>query len=345
MENETSASPLPQEPDYPGLRWFIKAFLAILAFILVLLYGVYTPFVAKLSNDAIKEGDAYRDRALFLESHRLSEMGDIEEFNNRIIRIYRFREVYGKFVRMGHHAARYDKNHPVNREVVETLKAVQGDMTSLNEFVGEMVKRDNLGETFSFVIDKFMKRAERVEERLARTIDKPMNEAYFTEEYYVGLGNTDLPDFLTLAKRIYGLYVVEVCWDNAMAEYIDAAAYYRLSPTPRLRMADLYRDRKWPEFAMMEYLKVIKLEPGGDEAETAFNEIRKYESNHVEAEFHLALAYLLYDDYANGEKYLQRFLEKAPANVRAPKALEVLRHLRAGHDIFIKQYLRDEIWI
>lgn len=333
-----------QQPDESlSLRWFITAFLSIVVFICILLYGVYLPFMSHLSNESVAEGNAYRDRAMFLRSHRPTNIDDIEALNARIMNVFRAVDAFGVWARTP--PPNSAPGLPINRNAVETLKAAESDIRSMNEFISAMVAKDDFSDTFKFLLDRFAKHALVVEARMDVTMDKPLTGEYYTEKYYSGLCYTDLPIFLTLLRQIYGLYNTEICFDNAMAEYIDAAAYYRLTPVPRLRMADLYRDREWPEFAMMEYLRVIKLDPAGDLAADAFNSLRDYVGKHPEAEFHLALGYMMYEDYETAGKLLQTFLENAPTNIRAPKASEVLRHLRAGNEIFLRQYIRDEIWI
>lgn len=330
--------------DVLGMKWFAISFFGILAFICLLIYGAYLPWVSSLSSDAIAEGDAYFQRALFLKEHQSSNE-DIEKLNQKIISIHRFSEIYWIWMRHPDGNQRFDPRYPLHQEVLRTLKQVEPDITSLDQFVLEMISKDDLKDTFGFLIDRFLKRMETTKNRLQAIDGKPLTHEYFIEQYYHGFGTTDIPELLTQTKKIYGLYSIEDCFDNAMAEYIDAAGYDRLSPTPRLRMANLYRDRAWPEFAMMEYLRAIKLDRDGPEGKTAFEEIRKYVGKHPEAEFHLALAYILYGDYQTAGNYLQTFIDHAPTNVRAPKASEVLGHLRAGNDLFLKSYIRDEIWI
>lgn len=326
-----------------SFRWHLTAFLAIFAFIAVMLWGVYVPTMRHLSTSAMEIGDKYRDRAIALKTDTGKFQREIEEVDARINKIYPVVAVFFEWTRTG--GGSMDPNDRLNRGLVQGLKDAEQEIRGLDDFVLEFVKDKGLEGQFQFLFDRLSKRAQNVDERLNRTVGQPLDPVHYSEAYYSGLCYTALPDLLTTAKKIRDLFSTEACFDQAMAEYIDAIGYSRTWSAPRLRMADLYRAREWPEFAMMEYLRVIKLDPKGSDGKQAFEHLKVYLGQHGEADFHIALAYLIHGDKTAATTHLRNFLERAPTNVLAPKAAEVLSHLEAGHDVFIQQYLRDEIWI
>jgi hypothetical protein len=326
-----------------SLRWHVTAFLSIFAFIAILLWGVYVPSMHHLSTSALEIGDKYRDRAVALKSDSANYQREIEELDARINRIYPVVATFFEWMRPG--GVSWDPNDRLNRGLVQGLKDAEQDIRGLDDFVFELVKGKGLERNFQFLFDRLKKRTENVDVRLDATVGQPLDPVHYSEAYYSGLCYAALPDLLTTTKKIRDLFSTEACFDQAMAEYIDAIGYSRTWSAPRLRMADLYRVRDWPEFAMMEYLRVIKLDPNGSDGKQAFEHLKKYLGQHGEADFHVALAYLIFEDKAAATTHLRNFLDRAPTNVLAPKAAEVLSHLEAGHDVFIKQYLRDEIWI
>lgn len=338
-------APVPIDRDADALDpiWIAKVFAGIFLFICVMLWGVYVPVMKQFSKNAMKRGDAYWSRADQIRSDSTISFKDVEELDVRINEIFKLEERYFEWNRGS--AAPYDPNDELNRTLVDKLKELAPKIRTIDDFVFDMTKDDNLGDTFAFLFDHLKSRAKNVDERLTATVGKPLVLQTHTEEYYSGLYYAALPDLLTTLKKIHDLYIPEQCYDRAMKEYIDAVAYSRLWPLPRRRLGDLYRERGWPEFAMAEYLRVIKLDPSGEDGRLAFDELKKYEGANAEADFNIALAYLLKYDNAAAETHLRRFVERAPADVLAPKASQALRYLEAGEQIYIDQYLRDEIWI
>jgi tetratricopeptide (TPR) repeat protein len=326
-----------------SFRWHVTAFAAIFAFIALMLWGVYVPSMRHLSSEAMKTGDKYRDRAIALKSDSAVYQREIEELDARINKIYPVVAIFFEWTRTG--GGSMDPNDPLNHGLVQGLKDAEQEIRGIDEFALEFVKGKGLNKDFQFLFDRLAARAKNVDQRLTATVGQPLDPVHYSEAYYSGLCYTALPDLLTTTKKIRDLFSTEACFDQAMAEYIDAIGYSRTWSTPRLHMADLYRARDWPEFAMMEYLRVIKLDPKGADGKKAFDQLKIYLGQHGEADFHVALAYLIFGDKSAATTHLRNFLDRAPTNVLAPKAAEVLSHLEQGHDVFIKQYLRDEIWI
>jgi hypothetical protein len=131
----------------------------------------------------------------------------------------------------------------------------------------------------------------------------------------------------------------------AMSAYFFSVAFARDWTAPRLRLAELYHLRKWPEFTMLECLKVIKLDPASADADRAREILASYDGNHPEADYYVGLARFLQGDRADGTNRLRRFVARHPLIPNAPKAYHLLNHLDRGQEVFLKSFLRDEIWI
>ncbi|MEK8022760.1 MAG: hypothetical protein AAB229_03030, partial [Candidatus Hydrogenedentota bacterium] len=307
---------------------------------------VYVPFTRYVSTKAMERGDAYWARAAQLKTDTSASFKDVEELNVRVNKIYRLVETYFEWSRNNPEDP-YDPNSRLNRTLVHGLQDLEKDIREIDDFVLNMTKDDQLDQPgqFQFLFDRLRNRAANIEIRLNSTVGKPLVLQTHTEEYYSGLYYAALPDLLTTVKKIHDLYIVEQCFDRAMTEYVTAIGYSRLWARPRRRMGDLYRERGWPEFAMSEYLRALKLDLDGEEGQLAFDQLQKYEGQNVEADFHIGLAHLLKKNNEAGLKYLRRFVERYPGDVLAPKASQVIKFLEAGEQIYIDQYLRNEIWI
>lgn len=346
----SSASAPAVEPDQGpwenalSFRWHITALLSLFAFVAVLLWGVYVPSMHRLSSKHMEIGDKYLARAVSLRTDSSNFQAEIEALDSRINRVYLVVTKFLECMRLPGDGA-IDPSNRLNYEVVQGLKDAEQDIRTLDDFVLGSVKGKGLAEKFQFLFDNLAKRAVNVDARLNATVGQPLDRVHYTEGYYSGLCTVALPDLLSITKKIRDLFSTEACFDQAMAEYVDAVGFSRSWSTPRLHMADLYRLRGWPEVAMMEYLRVMKLDLNGADGDAAFAHLKEYLGQHGEADFHVALAYLLRGDKAVATTHLRKFIQRAPTNVLAPKAAEVLSHLEAGHDLFIEQYLRDEIWI
>jgi hypothetical protein len=154
-----------------------------------------------------------------------------------------------------------------------------------------------------------------------------------------------IPDFIESARKIQAFFHEESSFDMGMEAYFSAIAFARDWTAPRLRMAELYHARQWPEFTMLECLKVIKLDPESADADRAREILASYDGHHPEADYYIGLSRLLQGDRADGTSRLRRFVARHPLIPNAPKAYNLLNHMDRGHEVFVKTYLRDEIWI
>ncbi len=326
-----------------SFSWQVKAFLALVVGITALLFGVYQPVMRSMSNEAMLEGDMYRDHALRVRADTTGAVPDLESLDDKINGMYQIVAAYMQFGRAG--GGSFDPNDPTNRQIVQSIIRMEKDIRSVDDEVLKLGQDYGLVETFAFLFQHLKERGANVEERLSATVGKPLTQQTYTQQYYDGLCFLALPDYLETVKKVRDLFLVEPTFDRAMAQYIDAIGFSRTWTEPRFRMADLYRERNWPEFAMMEYLRIVKLEPHSDAGQRAMAELRKYQGVHAEADFYCGLAELLTGDEAKARQTLRQFLGTQPTNVYAPKVAELLGHLDAGNRTFVKQYLRDEIWI
>lgn len=326
-----------------SFRWHVTTFVGILLTIIILIYGGYRPWMRSMSNRNIVEGDAFRLHALQLRSDTAMQLTDLDELDDHINLIYQTISTYYELGRMGG-ASMFDQGNPLNRRIVTQVAALEPIIKRSDEICRQLGQKNHLTDSFSFLFDHLNKRTANLHSRLSVTSGLPYNEFTYPQEY-TGICYTALPDYLETIKKIRDLFLVEPGFDNAMTSYMNAITLSRSWSVPRLRMADLYRDRKWPEVAMMEYLRVIKLDPHGADGERAMVELKKYLGKNPEADFHVGLAQLFLGDEAAGVHSLKRFLATQPVNVNAPKVAELLGYIEAGNRTFVKQYLRDEIWI
>lgn len=336
----TAAAPSSNQPweNVLSLKWYGLSILILIAVICALIWGVYVPYLNHLADRHIKLGDAFHDRAMVLQTDTQASQEDIDGIDRRIDKASRVITMYFAFQKT-HYA---DPTGRITRELDAEIRRSEKDYRDLTQYVVEIAQRNKLVEPFREVIKSLERRDGQIEEYMDKLSKTPFTA---DDQDYSLVLNMILPNLLGDARRVRDLFDAEACYDRAMQEYIDAIGLSRFATGPRLKMANLYRDRHWPEFAMMEYLRVIKLGPKSADARAAEVELRKYEGQTAEADFHIALACLLRKDYTQAEKLLQRFLDNQPSDVLAPKAAEVLAHLRKNDTRFVKRYLRDEIWI
>ena len=334
-----AAAPTGPWENVLSLKWYVLSILLIVVILCALIWGAYVPYLNHLSGKHIKLGDAFYDRARVLQKDAQPVRENIDELDRKIDKVFQVTAMYAAYQRTGYQ----DPTGRKVREIDASLKKTDKDIRDLTQSVIEMIQRNNLADSFQVVVARIKNRDQQVEEYLDKLSNVPF-EGPDNQDYSL-LFNMILPNLIGEARRVRDLFDAEACYDRAMQEYIDAIGLSRFATGPRLRMANLYRDRQWPEFAMMEYLRVIKLAPKSADARLADAELRKYEGQTPEADFHIALARLLHADYDEASKLLQRFLDDHPTDVLAPKAAEVLAHLRQNDHRFVKRYLRDEIWI
>lgn len=326
-----------------GTAWHAKAFLGLVVLVAGLLFGVYQPWMRSMAEKSMRDGDIYRDHALRLRADTGHVSPDLEALDEKINGIYQIVAAYMQFGRAG--GGSFDPADPLNRRIVQSIVRLENDIRTVDDEVARLGQEYGLTETFAFLFDHLKVRGANVEQRLSATVGQPLTQQTYTQQYYDGLCYTALPDYLETIKKIRDLFLVEPTFDRAMAEYVDAIGFSRSWTEPRFRMADLYRDREWPEFAMMGYLRIVKLDPSGSEGQRALAELRKFQGVHPEADFHCGVAELLLGRDEDALRTLRRFLGTNPTNVQAPKVAELIGQIESGNRTFVKQYLRDEIWL
>ncbi|RMH56367.1 MAG: hypothetical protein D6679_09345 [Candidatus Hydrogenedentota bacterium] len=163
--------------------------------------------------------------------------------------------------------------------------------------------------------------------------------------YYGVLCRKLAPSLISTAFQFRDLFSAEGSTRQAVKEYFRAVGQARYWPKPRLRLADAYRSLGWDAFAMAEYLKVLRLTKTGPEAKAALAALRDYSTKHPEGPFNYALGLFFLERYEEGFQQMTTFLRNNPVNVRAPKAYEILQHLQAGDRVFVKRFLRDEVFL
>lgn len=327
-----------------SFSWHAKAFVFLVVFVTALLFGVYQPAMRSLSDKAMQEGDAFLAHARVLQSDTGRANPDLERIDEKIHGLYQYVATYMEFMRVGASVLE-DPGHPLNRAIVQGLVRLEPDLRTLDEEIIRLGEEHGLADSFAFLFQHLRERGANVEQRLSVTVGKPLDVVTYSQQYYDGLSNTAIPDFLDTVKKVRDLFLVEPCFDRAMAKYIDAIGYSRTWQEPRIRMAHLYRDRKWPEFAMMEYLRTLKLDPSSARGAEAYAEVRKYLGQHPEADYYCALAELVLEREDEALRHLRLFLGTQPTNLLAPKAAELAGYLEAGNRTYVRQFVRNEIWI
>jgi len=328
-----------------SIKWHIITFLFIIVFVTILLYGIYVPSMKMLANKNMVHGDAFLIRAEEVKVGKALDSSNdsiVELMDAKILKVFKVVDAYSKWQSNG---IPFEESNPYNQEVVRSLKAIEPDLRNINKYVNDVVKDKKLKESFAFLFDQLSKRSNNINSRLDATLGKPLNVQTYSEKYYNGLCYTALQDLLTILKQIRDLNIPEACYDRAMSDYYDAIMYSRLWTLPRFKMAELYRKRGWPEFAMEEYLRVIKLNKDDELAKKSFEAIKSYLGKHNEAEYYTAVAELIYEDNNSALKHFRIFLGANPTDILAPKADELIKYIQANNDYFIKTFIRDSIWI
>ncbi|MBL4889257.1 MAG: tetratricopeptide repeat protein [Candidatus Lindowbacteria bacterium] len=322
-----------------SVKTYVITFAATFGFVCFMLWGLYVPYLRSEASNSVGKGDAYLARAVALRDQGFEKIEISEMIDEKVNRVYPIVRI---FEESGQYATGTPKDVALKRQLRTLIQRHEKSIREFDDLSEQLVTEAGVREDFVPLMERINTRANTASAHLDAVVGKDWDEQ--TQEEYVLLCNIDVPFLIRDLKRVRDLFDVESCFDRGMQEYIEAIALARLWPIPRFHLAELYKARGWSEFAMMEFLRVMKLDSDGEFAEKAFNQIVSFEGKHAEAEFNIGLAYLMKGDYANGEEYLKRFLEKAPTNIYGPKAFELIEHLEENDHRFVRRYLRDEIW-
>lgn len=337
-----------EEGDQPfGLRVYVAAFAACFSFVVIMLWGVYVPTLRSMAAEEVQYGDQFLERATSIrslsreETQKYIEIAeDIDEKTGKIFPIIRDYEQLQSIGGLHPDVPR------ILRKLEGELHEWEADVRGLDDYVLKIMSDNDVDETFDTLVSDLKLRATAVDEALDKVIGKKFeNTDKDVFGTYSFLCQMQIPFLVTEVKRARDLFDDESCFDRAMQLYSNAIAKARFWSVPRMKLGNLYKQRGWPEFAMAEYLKVIRLDKGGPDAEAAFQEILAYVGRHEEAYFFAGLACLMNEDYDRGMEYLQQFVDNSPGHVLAPKAFQIHERLKENDRTYVKRFLRDEVWI
>lgn len=336
-----------ETPDSGHLsrRWHIATFFFMLALGAFLLWGVYQPLMRHYSNRHLSRGNLFMQHGVyFADDHDSDVKNLLNNFEIKILTIYEAQKSNERWIAREGVA---DAGLPAFREMVERYASLAPVMMELNDQARSLLQMTGQMENFGYLLDEMTRkirmglpRIKHLEENFKGSFSA--RDAHRDCDY---LGYAVVPDFLEAARHIQSLFDRESSFDIAMMEYMAAIAFSRNWSLPRLRMVELYHHRGWPEFAMLECLKTIKLDPNGADGRRAQEILLSYDDKHPEADYYIGILRLMQGDRGEGERLLRRFVAQHPTIPNAPKAWNLLTHMDRGHEAFVKHFLRDEIWL
>lgn len=280
-----------QEELVLSWKWYIKTFSIIVAVILFLLYGVYSPVMNYYSKKHIKIGDKLRERLSSMKKNT-------EFFETEARHWFAYSEVVDsaapKFSSM---VSRYTARRRVDIDVAKTLAGYLNAIINATDEVVHQVNSDSYIPIVKAELDYIRKLNNAIKEKrdvLVKIIGETKGSVVKFNKVYSLLISTVfmVREMNEKVQRFASFWDYDRCIDVIIDEYNMALAYNRRNVEAHYKLGQLYIAIEQYEEGYKEYSYVVKFKPRSQLAKKVISYLEgvvKEQPKNLEALYYLGM--------------------------------------------------------